>query len=72
MESRPEGCSDLDFALYEAHCKVRKNPKGFVKVLQNISKYFGDDGKLLEMPGLTPVMHHEGKSAYDEAIEFLK
>lgn len=34
--------------------------------------YFDDSGKLLKMPGLNPVMHHEGKTAFEEAIQFLK
>jgi len=35
-------------------------------------KHFQPDGKLLKVPGLTPVMHHEGLAAYEEAVEFLK
>lgn len=58
--------------VFEAHNRLRENPKGFVKVLENIMKHFEKDGKLLKLPGSTPVMHHEGKVAYQEAIKFLK
>lgn len=58
--------------VYEAHNKARSDPKSFVPILEEIMKYFDTDGKLLKMPDSTPVMHHEGLSAYKEAVKFLK
>jgi uncharacterized protein YkwD len=58
--------------VFEAHNKARSNPKSLVPILEEIMKHFDKDGKLLKMPEQTPVMHHEGLSAYKEAVKFLK
>lgn len=70
----PEECKleGIVKEVFEAHNRARSDPKGFSKVLEDIMQYFDPDGKLLRMPGATPVMHHEGLSAYKEAVTFLK
>lgn len=72
MEFDDPGLEGVVKEVFEAHNRARSNPKEFAKVLEDIMQYFEKDGKLLKYPGLTPVMHHEGLSAYKEAVEFLK
>lgn len=64
--------SPLVQQVYEAHKKLRQDPKSFIPVLEDIIQHFAEDGKLLRYPDATPVMHHEGLPAYEEAIKFLK
>ena len=71
MESSTE-ISGIVKEVFDAHNRARADPKGFAKVLEDIMQYFDKDGKLLKMPGLTPIMHHEGLEAYKDAIQFLK
>jgi uncharacterized protein YkwD len=57
-------------ALVEAHNQVRTNPHSYVEKLENSMRYFR--GEILSKPGEDPVKTFEGKSAYEEAILFLK
>lgn len=72
MEDTDETLTGIVKEVFDAHNKVRSDPKSFVKILEDIMQYFEKDGKLLKVPGVTPVMHHEGLSAYKEAVKFLK
>lgn len=72
MEGNLEEAQPIVKEVFEAHNRARTDPKGFAKVLEDIMQHFEKDGKLLKVPGQTPVMHHEGLSAYKEAVKFLK
>jgi len=58
--------------VFEAHNKARADPMSFVPVLEEMMKHFDKEGKLMSIPDQTPVMHHEGLSAYKDAVKFLK
>jgi uncharacterized protein YkwD len=53
------------------HSKIRKNPKSYIPLLEKVIKYF--KGKVIYKPGETAgLITNEGKSAYEECIQFLK
>ena len=56
--------------VFEAHNKVRKDPKSFIPKLEEKLKYF--EGNLLKIPGKIALRTQEGPSAVKECIEFLK
>ena len=56
--------------LLKAHNELRKDPKSFVKKLEDNKKYFRDN--LFAKPGENYLMTNEGVAGYDEAIKFLK
>lgn len=70
MQNTQINFEDLSKQLIEEHNKVRKNPQSYIEKLENHMKYFRSD--VLARPGSHAVKTHEGKAAYDEAIEFLK
>ena len=54
------------------HDKIRKNPKSYIKKLEERLSYFRDCGMIYQYPGKTPVMTNEGKAVILECIEYLK
>lgn len=53
------------------HSKIRTNPKSYIPLLEKVIKYF--KGNVIYKPGEnTGYITHEGKSAYEECIRFLK
>ena len=55
--------------LYEVN-KARTNPKDYVNVLSENLKYFR--GNIFAKPGQDAIQTNEGRSAFEEAIDFLK
>jgi uncharacterized protein YkwD len=49
---------------------ARTSPKEYLPLLEQFGKYY--DGKLLKLPGETPIQTREGKGAVVEAIRFLR
>ena len=48
---------------------ARTNPNKFANILQGYLKHF--KGKIFKYPGITPISTNEGKSAVEDAINFL-
>ncbi|WP_199296175.1 CAP domain-containing protein [Trichocoleus sp. FACHB-591] len=57
-------------AIFEETNRVRSNPATYAVELENLRQYF--EGKLLKLPGQTPMETEEGVSAVEEAIQALK
>ncbi|MEP0868906.1 CAP domain-containing protein [Trichocoleus desertorum AS-A10] len=57
-------------AIFEETNRVRSNPATYAAELENLRQYF--EGKLLKLPGQTPMETEEGVSAVEEAIQALK
>lgn len=49
---------------------ARQNPAAYARHLEKLRPYYS--GELLRIPGQTPERTHEGVSALNEAVEFLK
>jgi uncharacterized protein YkwD len=49
---------------------ARTSPKAYLSLLDQFKKYY--DGKLLKLPGETPILTKEGKRAVTEAIRSLR
>ena len=56
--------------VIQEHNKVRTEPSSYINLLQSELKYFRGD--LFIRPGELPIQTSESKTAYEEAIEFLK
>lgn len=56
--------------LYQEHNNLRKNPQSYIPILEKELTQLRD--KILYRPGETPLQLTEGKSAYEDAINFLK
>lgn len=61
---------DLKIEILREHNKIRTNPQSYIPVLEEYLNYFKED--VLAKPGETPIQMNEGKSAFLEAINFLK
>ena len=53
--------------IFDETNRVRANPAAYAAELEDLSQYF--DGKLLKLPGQTPMETEEGISAVEEAIK---
>jgi hypothetical protein len=63
--------SKLIAQLVAEHNAIRTNPKSYIPILEKYISYF--KGDTIYKPGhTTGIMTDEGKSAYQEAIKFLK
>jgi uncharacterized protein YkwD len=70
MQNTQINYEELTKQLIEEHNKVRADPSSYIPKLENHIKYFRGD--VLARPGSHAIKTHEGKAAYEEAIEFLK
>ena len=62
--------SPLENAVVNEINLARTSPKAYLSLLEQFKKYYG--GKLLKLPGETPILTKEGTSAVVEAIGFLR
>jgi len=62
--------SSLEKAVVREINMARMAPKDYASLLEQFKKYY--DGKLLTLPGETPILTKEGASAVNEAIRFLR
>jgi uncharacterized protein YkwD len=65
-----EYLSPLEKAVVKEINLARTSPKEYLSLLEQFSKYY--DGKLLKLPGQTPILTREGTSAVAEAIRSLR
>ena len=70
LDSPQSYLSPEEQAIFEETNRVRANPAAYAAELENLRQYF--DGKLLKLPGQTPMETEEGVSAVEEAIQALK
>jgi uncharacterized protein YkwD len=61
--------SSLEKAVVNEMNLARTSPKEYLSLLEQFKKYY--DGKLLKLPGETPILTKEGTSAVVEAIRSL-
>lgn len=61
---------ELKNSILKEHNKIRTNPQSYISIIEEYLTYFKDD--VLFKPGETPIQTNEGKSAFLEAISFLK
>ena len=55
------------------HDKIRKNPKSYVKILEENLKHFKDGGNVFKKPGQkVGIVTEEGPNAVNECIQYLK
>lgn len=69
-KSSPIDYEQLAYQIVEEHNKVRTDPNSYIEKIENCIKHFRGD--VLYTPGEDPLKTFEGKSAYEEAVEFLK
>jgi len=62
--------SSLEKAVVNEMNLARTSPKEYLSLLEELKKYY--DGKLLRLPGETPILTKEGTSAVVEAIRSLR
>ena len=62
--------SPLEKAVANEMNLARTSPKEYLSLLEQFKKYY--DGKLLRLPGETPILTKEGTSAVVEAIRSLR
>jgi uncharacterized protein YkwD len=62
--------SPLEKAVVNEMNLARTSPKEYLSLLEQFKKYY--DGKLLKLPGETPILTKEGTSAVAEAIRSLR
>jgi len=62
--------SPLEKAVVNEMNLARTSPKGYLSLLEQFRKVY--DGKLLKLPGQTPILTKEGTSAVAEAIRSLR
>ncbi len=62
--------SPLEKAVVNEMNLARTSPKEYLSLLKQFKKYY--DGKLLQLPGETPILTREGTSAVAEAIRSLR
>jgi uncharacterized protein YkwD len=62
--------SSLEKAVVNEMNLARTFPKEYLSLLEQFKKYY--DGKLLKLPGETPILTKEGTSAVVEAIRSLR
>jgi uncharacterized protein YkwD len=62
--------SPLEKAVVNEMNLARTSPKEYLSLLEQFKKYY--DGKLLKLPGETPILTKEGTSAVVEAIRSLR
>jgi len=62
--------SSLEKAVVNEMNLARTSPKEYLSLLEQFKKYY--DGKLLRLPGETPILTKEGTSAVVEAIRSLR
>lgn len=66
----PPVLNDREWAVIVEMNRVRKDPSGYAGTLEDYRPYYR--GELLEVPGRTPVLTEEGRSALEEAILALR
>jgi hypothetical protein len=69
MSTQTLNYSDLEIYILEEQNRVRTRPQEYIDKLKESLKYFRGD--VLYKPGEDPVKTFEGKSGFEEAIEFL-
>lgn len=62
--------SPLEKSVVNEMNLARTSPKAYLSLLEQFKKYY--DGKLLKLPGETPILTKEGKKAVTEAIRSLR
>jgi uncharacterized protein YkwD len=62
--------NNLSKQVLDVTNKVRTDPKSYVNILSENLKYFR--GNIFAKPGQDAIQTNEGRSAYEEAIDFLK
>jgi uncharacterized protein YkwD len=62
--------SSLENAVVSEINLARTSPKEYLSLLEQFKEYY--DGKLLKLPGETPILTKEGTSAVAGAIRFLR
>jgi uncharacterized protein YkwD len=67
---KPDYLSPLEKAVVNEMNLARTSPKEYLSLLEQFKKYY--DGKLLKLPGETPIQTREGTSAVVEAIRSLR
>ena len=66
---KPDYLSPLEKAVVNEMNLARTSPKEYLSLLEQFRKVY--DGKLLKLPGQTPILTKEGTSAVAEAIRSL-
>ena len=61
---------ELTKQIFVEHNKIRTDPSSYIEIVEGQMKFFRGD--ILSRPGENPIQTSEGKTAYQEAIEFLK
>jgi len=67
---KPDYLSPLEKAVVNEMNLARSSPKAYLSLLEQFKKYY--DGKLLKLPGETPILTKEGTSAVVEASGSLR
>jgi len=67
---KPDYLSPLEKAVVNEMNLARTSPKEYLSLLEELKKYY--DGKLLKLPGETPILTKEGTNAVVEAIRSLR
>ena len=67
---KPDHLSPLEKTVVDEMNLARTSPKEYLSLLEQFRKYY--DGKLLKLPGETPIQTREGTSAVVEAIRSLR
>jgi len=67
---KPDYLSLLEKAVVNEMNLARSSPKEYLSLLEQFRKVY--DGKLLKLPGQTPILTKEGTSAVAEAIRSLR
>jgi len=67
---KPDYLSPLEKTVVNEMNLARTSPKEYLSLLEQFRKFY--DGKLLKLPGQTPIQTREGTSAVAEAIRSLR
>lgn len=73
QEALPYNATQQQKDMLEWHNKARTDPTSLVAELETMLTHFGGtDNKTYSVPGQISILTNEGKTAVQEAIDFLK
>jgi uncharacterized protein YkwD len=70
LENENTNYEDIRSGIFKEHNKIRSDPTSYIPLLEEQINYFREN--ILSKPGEIPIQTNEGRSAYLNAIEFLK
>jgi uncharacterized protein YkwD len=68
--AKPAKLSAIERGIVAETNRARTNPAAYAAQIQKLRRYY--KGKILELPGQTPILTNEGVKPVDETIRFLK